>query len=162
MHPYLATPRRLMLLARVIQGQAHHPQRYMVETLAGILEDVAITLRATPIEDSDQLSPMARDMLQEATDLLTEHDFRVPAAIIGYATAPWTGVLPKLDPLGAVSVQLASQDADLRARRLAVIERGHLNSRDDDVLMAALSCLLDLHRKHERLAAAVAADLASL
>jgi hypothetical protein len=63
-----------------------------------------------------------------------------------------------MEPLNAVSLQLAREDADLRARRFALIEHGHLNARSDEVLNAALTGLIALHRKHERLAATVAAD----
>jgi hypothetical protein len=158
MSAYLATTRRLMHLARVVRGRAYHPQRYMIETVAGAIEDAAMAVESIPVDEPGQLPQVALNMLQEATDLLTEHDFMVPAVIIRYAIAPVTGAVPAMDELGAVSVQLARQDADLRARRTALIEHGHLNSRDDEVLMAALTGLIVLHRKHERLAAAVAVD----
>ncbi|MER6632240.1 hypothetical protein ABT301_29170 [Streptomyces sp. NPDC000987] len=158
MSAHLATANRLMHLAAVVRGRAHHPQRFMVETLAGAIEDAAIAIRQTPVDEPDQLPQAATDVLREATGLLTEHDFMIPAVIIGYATAPVTGVLPQMEPLQAVSVQLARQDADLRARRTALVEHGHLNARDEEVLDAALTGLIVLHRKHERLAAAVAVD----
>lgn len=159
MHPQVATARRLMHLARVVRGRAYHPKRYMVETLAGALEDAAIALQSAPVDEPGQLPQPAVDALREATDLLTQHDFMIPAAIVGYATAPVTGVLPAMEPLPAVSPQIARQDAELRARRMALIERGHLTSRDEEVLDAALTGLLVLHRQHERLSAA--ADLAT-
>jgi hypothetical protein len=158
MSAYLATVRRLNHLAAVVRGRAHHPQRYMIETLAGALEDAAIAIQSFPVDEPGQLPQPAVDALREATELLTENDFMIPAAIVGYATAPVTGSTPQMEPLNAVSLQLARQDADLRARRMALIEHGHLNSRDEAVLNAALTGLLVLHRKHERLAAAVAVD----
>ncbi|WP_406178062.1 hypothetical protein [Streptomyces canus] len=158
MSAYLATARRLMHLARVVRGQAYHPQRAMIETLAGAIEDAGMAVETVRVDEPGQLPQVALNMLQEATDLLTEHDFMIPAVIIRYAIAPVTGDVPVMDELGAVSVQLARRDADLRARRTALIEHGHLNSRDDEVLLAALGGLITLHRKHERLAAAVAAD----
>ncbi|MEU2264991.1 hypothetical protein ABZ568_00755 [Streptomyces olindensis] len=156
--PQVAATRRLMHLARIVRGRAHHPQRFMVETLAGAIEDAADIIRDYPIPCLDEVPLAANFPLREATDLLTQHDFMIPAAILGYATAPLTGVLPQMEPLNAVSLQLARQDADLRARRMALIEHGHLNSRDEDVLDAALTGLMGLHRKHERLAATVAVD----
>lgn len=158
--PYLATARRLMHLARVVRGQAYHPQRYMIATLAGAIEEAADIVRDYPLAfgEPGELPLAATFPLREATDLLTEHDFMIPAVIIRYATAPLTGDLPKMEQLSAVSVQLARQDADLRARRAALIEHGHLKSRDDEVLLAALSGLIVLHRQHERLAAAIAVD----
>ncbi|MET8746843.1 hypothetical protein [Streptomyces sp. NPDC004728] len=158
MSPYATTVRRLMLLATVVRGQAQHPQRPMTETLAGVIEDAAMAVQTVVVDEPEQLPQVALNMLQEAVDLLTDHDFRIPAAIIGYAVAPVTNTLPQMDQLGAVSVQLARQDADLRARRATVIEHGHLNSRDDEVLTAALTGLIVLHRKHERLAAAIRVD----
>ncbi|MEU0060516.1 hypothetical protein [Streptomyces sp. NPDC006334] len=158
MSAYLTTARRLMTLATVIRGRAHYPKRYMIETLAGVIEDAAIAIQSFPVDEPGQLPEAATASLHEATTLLTQHDFMIPAAIIGYATAPLTGVTPKLEPLRTVSVQLARQDADLRARRMALIEHGHLGSRDEDVLTAALTGLIVLHRQHERLAAAVAVD----
>ncbi|MGW4731794.1 hypothetical protein ACWEQC_21970 [Streptomyces shenzhenensis] len=158
MSAYLATVRRLNHLAAVVRGRAYHPQRYMIETLAGAIEDAAIGIQTFPVDEPGQLPQGATDALREATDLLTQNDFMIPAAIIGYATAPVTGVMPKMEPLQAVSIQLARQDADLRARRIAIVEHGHLNSRDEEVLNAALTGLIALHRKHERLAAAVAVD----
>ncbi|WP_086859795.1 hypothetical protein [Streptomyces milbemycinicus] len=158
MSAYLAAVRRLNHLAAVVRGRAYHPQRYMIETLAGAIEDAAIAIQTFPVDEPGQLPQGATDALREAADLLTQHDFMIPAAILGYATAPVTGQLPKMEPLKAVSVQLARQDADLRARRFAIVEHGHLNSRDDEVLTAALTGLIALHRKHERLAAAIAVD----
>ncbi|WP_371099009.1 hypothetical protein [Streptomyces sanglieri] len=158
MSPYATTVRRLMLLATVVRGQAQHPQRPMTETLAGVIEDAAMAVQTVVVDEPEQLPQVALNMLQEAVDLLTDHDFRIPAAIIGYAVAPVTNTLPQMDQLGAVSVQLARQDADLRARRATVIEHGHLTSRDDEVLTAALTGLIVLHRKHERLAAAIRVD----
>ncbi|CAM5479810.1 MULTISPECIES: hypothetical protein [Streptomyces] len=158
MSVYLASARRLMALAAVVRGRAYHPQRYMIETLAGAIEDAAIALQTSPVDEPGQIPQPAADAVREATDLLAQHDFMIPAAVLGYATAPITGVLPTMEPLNAVSVQLARQDIDLRARRLAIIEHGHLNSRDDEVLNAALTGLIALHRKHERLAAAVTVD----
>ncbi|MER6559759.1 hypothetical protein ABT300_18895 [Streptomyces sp. NPDC001027] len=158
MSAYLATARRLNHLAAVVRGRAYHPQRYMIETLAGAIEDAAIALQTYPVDEPGQLPQGATDALREATDLLTQNDFMIPAAIIGYATAPVTGDMPKMAPLNAVSVRLAREDADLRARRFALVEHGHLNSRDEEVLNAALTALIVLHRKHERLAAAVAVD----
>ncbi|MFF4179675.1 hypothetical protein [Streptomyces sp. NPDC001750] len=158
MSPYVTTARRLMHLARVVRGQAHHPKRYMIETLVGAIEGAAMAMASTPVDEPGQFPQPVRDMIRDATDMLTQHDFKIPAAIIGYATAPVTGVLPTMGQLDPVSVQLARQDADLRARRATVIEHGHLNSRDDEVLTAALSGLLVLHRKHERLAAAIRVD----
>ncbi|MFI1703003.1 hypothetical protein [Streptomyces griseoruber] len=158
--PYVATARRLAHLARVVRGQAYHPQRPMIETLAGAIELASDIVRDYPLAfaESPELPLAAMFPLREATDLLTQHDFMIPAVIIRYATAPLTGDLPQMEPLGAVSGQLARQDADLRARRVALVEHGHLNSRDDEVLIAVLTGLLVLHRKHERLAAAVAVD----
>lgn len=156
--PQVATVRRLMHLAAVVRGRAYHPKRYMIETLAGAIEDAAIAIQSDPVDESGQLPQPTLDALREATDLLTQHDFMIPAAIVGYATAPVTGVMPQMEPLRAVCLQLARQDADLRARRIALIEHGHLNSRDEEVLHAALTGLIGLHRKHERLAAAVAVD----
>ncbi|MDQ0961986.1 MULTISPECIES: hypothetical protein [unclassified Streptomyces] len=158
MSAYLASARRLNHLARVVRGQAVHPQRYMIDMLAGVLEDAAMTVESVPVDELGQFPQVALDMIQETVDLLTEHDFMIPAVIVRYAVAPVTGDLPTMDELGAVSVQLARQDADLRARRFALIEHGHLNSRDDEVLTAALGGLATLHRRHERLAAAVAID----
>ncbi|KUN32497.1 hypothetical protein AQJ11_02935 [Streptomyces corchorusii] len=158
MSAYLASARRLMALATVVRGRAYHPQRYMIETLAGAIEDAAIALQTCPVDEPGQIPQPAADAVREATDLLTQHDFMIPAAILGYATSPITGTVPSMQPLTAVSLQLARQDIDLRARRLAIVEHGHLNSRDDEVLGAALAGLMVLHRKHERLAAAVAAD----
>ncbi|PWI05495.1 hypothetical protein DIZ27_38855 [Streptomyces sp. NWU339] len=158
MSAYLATVRRLRSLATVVRGRAYHPQRYMIETLAGAIEDAAIAIQSSPVDEPGQLPLAAIGNLREATDLLTQHDFMIPAAILGYATAPIAGVMPKMEPLQAVSVQLARQDADLRARRIAIVEHGHLNARHEDVLNAALTGLIVLHRKHDRLAAAVAVD----
>ncbi|GGZ73089.1 hypothetical protein ACFOOM_01085 [Streptomyces echinoruber] len=158
MSAYLATARRLMHLAAVVRGRAYHPKRYMIDTLAGALEDAAIAIQSHPVDEPGQLPQPAADALQEATELLTRHDFMIPAVIVGYATAPITGTMPQMRPLHAVSTQLAHQDADLRARRLALIEHGHLSSRDEEVLHAALTGLLVLHRRHERLAAVIAAD----
>lgn len=158
MSAYLATVRRLNHLAAVVRGRAYHPQRYMIETLAGAIEDAAIAIQSFPVDEPGELPQGAIDALREATDLLTQNDFMIPAAIVGYAIAPVTGVMPQMEPLKAVSLQLARQDADLRARRVALIEHGHLNSRDEEVLTAALTGLVALHRQHERLAAAVAVD----
>ncbi|MFF5668842.1 hypothetical protein ACFY8S_01680 [Streptomyces hygroscopicus] len=158
MSAYLDTVRRLNRLAAVVRGRAYHPQRFMIETLAGAIEDAAIAIQSAPVDEPGQLPQPAVDALREASDLLTQHDFMIPAAIIGYATAPVTGQLPEMEPLQAVSIQLARQDADLRARRFAIVEHGHLKARDEDVLNAALIGLIVLHRKHERLAAAVALD----
>ncbi|WP_019061739.1 hypothetical protein [Streptomyces prunicolor] len=158
MSAYLATARRLNHLAAVVRGRAHHPQRYMIETLAGAIEDAAIAIQSYPVDEPGQLPQPAVDALREAAELLTQNDFMTPAVIVGYATAPVTGETPTMQPLNAVSMQLAREDADLRARRIALIEHGHLNSRDDEVLNAALTGLIALHRKHERLAAAVAVD----
>ncbi|MEU1180597.1 hypothetical protein ABZ464_23645 [Streptomyces sp. NPDC005820] len=158
MSAYLATVRRLNHLAAVVRGRAHHPQRYMIETLAGAIEDAAIAIQTFPVDEPGQLPQGATDALREATDLLTQNDFMIPAAIIGYATAPVTGEMPQMEPLQAVSIRLARQDVDLRARRFALVEHGHLNSRDEEVLNAALTGLVALHRQHERLAAAVAVD----
>ncbi|MFE3033041.1 hypothetical protein ACFXKY_15525 [Streptomyces canus] len=158
MSAYVATARRLNHLAAVVRGRAYHPQRSMVELLAGAIEDAAIAIRSFPVDEPGQLPQGAVDALGEAAELLATHDFMIPAAILGYATAPVTGKLPEMEPLNAVGVQLARRDADLRARRFAIVEHGHLNARDDEVLTAALTGLLSLHREHQRLAAAVAVD----
>ncbi|MFJ7489718.1 hypothetical protein ACIQZB_00405 [Streptomyces sp. NPDC097727] len=158
MSPYIATVRRLAHLAHVVRVMARHPQRSVIETLAGVIEDAAMAVETVAVDEPELLPQVALDMLQEAVDLLTDHDFKIPAAIVGYAVAPVTGVLPQMDQLDAVSVQLARQDADLRARRTALIEHGHLKSLDDEVLTAALTGLIALHRKHERLAAAIRVD----
>jgi hypothetical protein len=63
-----------------------------------------------------------------------------------------------MSPPRAVSKQLASQDLDLRARRDAILRDGHLDSGDDEIVAWALRALVVLHRKHDRLAAAVAVD----
>lgn len=156
--PYIATARRLTHLANVVRDQAYHPQRRTIETLAEAIEHAADIIRDYPLQFGREIPVAATFPLREATGLLTGHDFKVPAVIIGYATAPLTTTLPTMDELGAVSVHLARQDADLRARRATVIEHGHLNSRDDEVLTAALTGLIVLHRKHERLAAAIRVD----
>ncbi|MET7809797.1 hypothetical protein ABZT26_02920 [Streptomyces sp. NPDC005395] len=158
MSRYLATARRLMGLAAVIRGQAHHPQRSMVEALAGAVEDAAIAIQTHPVDEPGRLPQPTTDALNEAADLLAGHDFRIPAVVLGYATAPVTGDTPRMRPLDTTSTQLARQDADLRARRAAVVEHGHLNSRDEDVLHAAFTALARMHRAHDRLAAIAAAD----
>lgn len=158
MSAYLATARRLMHLAKAVRGRACHPKRYLIETLAGALEDAAIAIQSTPVDEPGQLPQPAADALREATDLLTRYDLMIPAVIVGYAIQPVTGTMPRLAPLNPVSPPLARLDADLRAHHMALIELGHLNSRDDDVLDAALTALIVLHRRHGRLAAAVTAD----
>ncbi|MDQ0762037.1 hypothetical protein [Streptomyces canus] len=158
MSAYLATARRLNHLAAVVRGRAYHPQHFMIETVAGAIEDAAIAIQSSPVDEPGQLPQPAVDALREATDLLTQHDFMIPAVIVDYATAPVTGVMPQMEPLKAVGVRLARLDADLRARRFAIVEHGHLNSRDEEVLNAALIGLTVLHRRHERLAAEIAFD----
>lgn len=96
---YMATARRLMNLAVVVRGRAYHPKRYMIETLAGALEDAAIVIQSTPVDEPGQLPQPAVDVLEEAQELLTGHDFMIPAAVIGYATAPITGRTPQLPPV---------------------------------------------------------------
>ncbi|KUN37721.1 hypothetical protein AQJ30_15670 [Streptomyces longwoodensis] len=159
MSAYLLTTRRLMTLARVVRGRAYHPHRYLIDALAGAIEDAAIALTAYPVDEPGQLPQEAADALAEATEMLTRDDFMVPVAVLGYATAPVTGALPTMRPLTTSRDQVAAADRDLRARRLALVELGHLSSRDDDVMAAAFTGLIKLHRQHDRLAAAVATDL---
>ncbi len=160
MTPYTTTARRLMNLAVVVRGRAYHPKRYMIETVAGALEDAAIAIQSTPVDEPGQLPQPAVDVLEEARELLTGHDFMIPAAVIGYATAPVTGRAPQLPPVHTDSEPLARLDAELRARRLALVELGHLSSRDDDVLRAAFTALIVLHRQHDRLTATATAATA--
>ncbi|MFB0617263.1 hypothetical protein [Streptomyces sp. AGS-58] len=160
MSAYQHTARRLTHLAALVRTRAYHPQRYMVETLASAIDFTADIIRDHPLAspETPEVSPAAEAALREVTDLLAQYDFMIPACIIDYATAPLTGVMPTMQPLQAINERFAQRDADLRARRTAIVEHGHLNSRDDEVLEAALDGLMILHRKHARLAGAVAAD----
>ncbi|MGW1659111.1 hypothetical protein [Streptomyces atratus] len=56
-------------------------QRSMTETLAGVIEDAAMAVQTVVVDEPEQLPQVALNMLQEAVDLLTDHDFRIPAAI---------------------------------------------------------------------------------
>ncbi|MGA5599588.1 hypothetical protein ACPCUF_00880 [Streptomyces griseoincarnatus] len=160
MTPYTATARRLMNLAVVVRGRAYHPKRYMIETVAGAIEDAAIAIQSTPVDEPGQLPAPAATALREAAELLTRNDFMIPTTVIGYATAPVTGRAPQLPPVHTDSEPLARLDAELRARRLALVELGHLSSRDDDVLRAAFTALIVLHRQHDRLTATATAATA--
>lgn len=153
-----ATGRRLELLAGILRDRAHHAERWQVERLVSLAEEAAMaSVTAARLEGQD-LPADALITLQELIDRLREHDFHIPPVIVGYAIAPALGEDPEMEPLRAVSKQLAHQDADLRARRDAVLRHGHLDSRDDETVAWALRALVVLHRKHRQLAAAVAVD----
>jgi hypothetical protein len=156
--PRQATARRLELLAVILRDRAHHAGRWQVERLAGLAEEAAMASVTAARFDGQDLPIDAILTLQELIDLLAAQDFHIPPAIVGYAVAPALGELPEMSPLRAVSKQLASQDVDLRARRDAALRDGHLDSGDDEIAAWALRALVVLHRKHDRLAAAVAVD----
>ncbi|MGO4421429.1 hypothetical protein AB4Z54_22660 [Streptomyces sp. MCAF7] len=81
MSAYLATVRRLNHLAAVVRGRAYHPQRSMIETLAGAIEDAAIAIQTFPVDEPGQLPQGATDALREAADLLTRKHERLAAAV---------------------------------------------------------------------------------
>jgi hypothetical protein len=156
--PRQSTARRLELLAVILRDRAHHAERWQVERLVALAEEAAMaTVTATRLDGQD-LPTDAVLTIQELIDRLSGQDFHIPPAIVGYAVAPALGELPEMSPLRTVSKQLASQDVDLRARRDAVLRDGHLGSEDDEIVAWALRALVVLHRKHDRLAAAVAID----
>ncbi|MFF0092732.1 hypothetical protein ACFYSF_22605 [Streptomyces canus] len=158
MNAYATAARRLMIAADVFGARAHHEHRSLIDLVtagfrsaAGAFEDIAPGAPGDLPEELD-------DAVTALKDVVGAHDYRLSAALVGYAIEPVTGEVPPMEALGAVGEQLAREDFDLQKRRNTVLHHRHLDSADDEIVRWALQALATIHYKHERLAAAVDVD----
>jgi hypothetical protein len=153
-----AVARRLRILAQIVEKHAHHPDPWLIGRLAASLRFAALTTSTYPVEGGRSLPAETLDSLQEARDLMRDHDVHLSATGIDYAVAPALGDAPRMWPLGAVTQQLARQDFELQKRCNTVLHSRQLDSGDDEAVATALRALTRLHYEHEQLAKAVAVD----
>lgn len=141
---------RARLLAKLIRGRADsHPRRRALLAAVRHLHDATADLldaadtEGMPEAGDASISAACRALMTTGTDL--------PPVLLRYVTDPVTGSCPGLPELDLVHPTFRYRARDLRARHLYVIEMGHLDSQDEDVVLAALGALLDLHREWDRL-----------
>ncbi|MEC3995193.1 hypothetical protein VSR01_17290 [Actinacidiphila sp. DG2A-62] len=151
MNQYVKAATRARLLAGVIRGRAQgHPQGRELRLTAHQLGQAAAVLLG--LGGSHDIAERAQTILWRARTTAPEG---FPTDVIGYASAPLTGYNPGMADLMPADPAHARRERALRARLLAVTEAGHLDSRDEDVVRAALIALIDVHAEHAELAAAV-------
>lgn len=143
---------RARLLAKLIRGRAdgHPRRRRALLTAARHLHDVTANLLDADT-DTDGIPQDADASISAAYRALTTTGTDVPLTLLHYVTDPVTGARTELPELDLIHPEFRYRARELRARHLYVIEMGHLDSRDEDVVLAALGALCDLHREWDQL-----------
>ncbi|MYX36522.1 MULTISPECIES: LPD29 domain-containing protein [unclassified Streptomyces] len=132
--------------------EAAHRARLLAEILR---ERTALRPDRTDLPGIAALLDEAAAILEETAPEVVYGVLASPSAVIGYVSAAVTGRLPGLYALDPASGQLAAQEADLRARLDIAISGFDFGG---EISRTAMRVVLDLHRKHARLAKAVQAD----
>ncbi|MFD8774514.1 hypothetical protein [Streptomyces sp. NPDC059916] len=152
MNAHVKAATRARLLGNLVRGRAaRHPKGRAIEAAASHLHDVAAALLDSADELTGQMPEDAETALWAAFRELKSGDTGIPTALLWYVTAPVNGYGSGLPELDLIHPTLRFRERELRARHLYVIEMGHLNSPDDEVAMAALGSLLDVHREWDEL-----------
>ncbi|MCX5326321.1 hypothetical protein [Streptomyces sp. NBC_00120] len=152
MNAHVKAATRARLLGNLVRGRAaRHPKGRAIEAAASHLHDVAAALLDSADELTGHMPEDAETALWAAFRELKSGDTGIPTALLWYVTAPVNGYGSGLPELDLIHPALRFRERELRARHLYVIEMGHLNSPDDEVAMAALGSLLDVHREWDEL-----------
>ncbi|MFJ3249119.1 hypothetical protein [Streptomyces sp. NPDC086782] len=158
MNSFAIASRRLRIAAALFRANAYHPDPCMIELVATAIEKAAAAFEAVPPGAYEELPHNVETAVTAAYARIEAEDYRVPAALVGYATEAVTGRPPVIELLNAASPQLALEDVQLYALRNTLIDHGHLASNDEEVLTATLKALMILHRKHASLARRIEID----
>ncbi|GGZ23546.1 hypothetical protein GCM10010387_15930 [Streptomyces inusitatus] len=143
---------RALLLAGITLGRADgHPESRALRLTARALDQAASVLNGRT-GDQD-ITGRARAILHQAR---TAAPIEFPCEVIGYVSAPLVGHLPGVGDLMPANPLHAVRERELRARLLAILSSGLLDSSDGQEVTAALVALLDLHTDHHHLAGEVA------
>lgn len=150
MNAHTKAATRARLLGKLARSHAHgHPRHRALLAAARHLHDASAALLGHA--DTDGLPEAADTAIWSAYRAFMNGDTGLAPALLGYVTAPVTGDAPELPELDLIHPEFRYRARDLRARHLYVIEMGHLDSHDEDVVLAAFSALLDLHREWDQL-----------
>lgn len=150
MNAHVKAATRARLLGKLIRGQAKgHPRRRALLAAARHLRSASAAL--LDHADTDGLPAAADDAINAAYRAVRDSGADLPPALLRYVTAPVAGRAPELPELDLIHPGFRYRARDLRARHLYVIEMGHLDSHDEDVALAALGALADLHREWDQL-----------
>lgn len=141
---------RACLLGKLVRGRADgHPRRRALLAAAGHLHDTAANF--LDAADTEEMPEAADASIRAAYRALMTTGTGVPLALLHYVTDPVTGYRTELPELDLIHPTFRYRARELRAHHLYVIEMGHLDSHDEDVALAALAALCDLHREWDQL-----------
>ncbi|NGO67867.1 hypothetical protein [Streptomyces boncukensis] len=141
---------RARLLGKLVRGRANgHPRRRALLAAARHLHDTAANF--LDAADTEKMPETADASIRAAYRALMRPGTGVPLALLHYVSDPVTGYRTELPELDLIHPTFRYRARELRARHLYVIEMGHLDSHDEDVVLAALGALCDLHREWDQL-----------
>ncbi|MCX4550565.1 MULTISPECIES: hypothetical protein [unclassified Streptomyces] len=153
MNQHAKAATRARLLADLIRGRAdQHPEGGELRSIVQNLRRAAGAFRAAG--PTSGVPNLAAACLTRARMTAARTDTGIAITVFDYVTAPVTGWTPYLPDLLPADPKHVRQENELHARNFEL--SGHLDSREEDVLTAALVALVDLHGEYERLAAEVA------
>ncbi|MFE0765400.1 hypothetical protein [Streptomyces smyrnaeus] len=157
MNAFVKAATRARLLGKLVRGHAaEHPQRRALLAAARHLHDASAALLATADGPAGHLGDDTKAALTAARRCLAAVD--VPTILLAYVTAPVTGELPTLPALDLPHSTTRAHANELRAWHLSALN--HINDRDDEMAMAALDALIDVHRGWTDLVRALHSDAA--
>lgn len=157
MNAHVKAGNRARLLGNLVGGRAMlHPQRRAFEAAARHLHDASAALLDSADGPTGHLGDDTEDALTAARRCLAATD--VPAILLAYVTAPVTGELPTLPALDLPHSTTRAHANELRAWRLGALDR--INDCNDEMAMAALDALIDVHRGWTDLVRALYSDAA--
>ncbi|QKW06970.1 hypothetical protein HUT18_11740 [Streptomyces sp. NA04227] len=157
MNAHAKAATRARLLGNLVRGRAMiHPQRRAYEAAARHLHDASAALLDSTDDLTGQLDDATKAALKAARRCLAATD--VPTILLPYVTAPVTGELPTLPALDLPHSTTRAHANSLRAWRLGALDR--INDCNDEMAMAALDALIDVHRGWADLVHALYSDAA--
>ncbi|MFZ3595083.1 hypothetical protein [Streptomyces sp. BH104] len=152
MNAHVKAATRARLLGNLVHGRAaQHPRRRALEAAARHLHDLSAALLDSADQPTGRLPEGAEGPYWAAHRELRSGDTGIPAQLLWYVSVPVYGERPELDDLDLIHPALCFREREIRARQMYVLELGHLNSSDDQVVLAALGSLLDVHREWDEL-----------
>ncbi|MFI9026344.1 hypothetical protein [Streptomyces sp. NPDC053560] len=156
MNSYVKAATRARLLGNIVRGRAaDHPRRRAVLAVARHLHDASLAFLDEADKPAAHVPEAAGAALLAARDAARAAGTGVSPVVVDHVAEIVTGERVRHYDLHPLHFEHLDAERTIRARLLAVHESGHLDSRDEDVALAALSSLVDLHADHDELAATV-------